>query len=205
MSSVEPPTASAEPGEPQLEVTWDPNKAQSNLSKHGVSFTQAASVLLDALALTVFDQAHSGFEERWFTLGVSSDGQLLAVSHTYAAASPGSATAWIISARPATRTERRSTKMSHARQEDTHINPQASMPDDDMPGEIDFSEGQRGKFHRPDTRLTLPVYLDGQVQATLTEMASVKGVDLSRLVNDLLRKDIELIALGHSTQEVAGL
>ena len=72
-----------------------------------------------------------------------------------------------------------------------------SEHDDDMPGEIDFSKGQRGKFHRPGARLVLPVYLDDQVQATLTALARAKGVDLSRLVNDLLRKDIELIALGH--------
>jgi hypothetical protein len=74
---------------------------------------------------------------------------------------------------------------------------QASMPEHDMPHEIDFSKGQRGKFHRPGTRLALPVYLDDQVQATLAALASVKGIDLSHLVNDLLRKDIELIALGH--------
>jgi hypothetical protein len=69
--------------------------------------------------------------------------------------------------------------------------------DDLMPSEIDFSKGQRGKFHRPGTRLALPVYLDDQVQTTLSAIASLKGVDLSHLVNDLLRKDIELIALGH--------
>ena len=69
--------------EAQLDITWDPVKAQSNITKHGVAFVQAASVLLDALALTVFDAAHSEFEERWFTLGTSSDGKLLAVSHTY--------------------------------------------------------------------------------------------------------------------------
>ena len=44
---------------------------------------QAVSVLLDALALTMLDAAHSDFEERWFTLGTSNDGKLLAVSHTY--------------------------------------------------------------------------------------------------------------------------
>jgi len=77
------------------------------------------------------------------------------------------------------------------------MNTQASTtPDDDMPAEIDFSEGQRGKFHRPGLRLALPVYLDDQVQAALSALASAKGVDLSNLVNDLLRKDIELIALG---------
>jgi uncharacterized DUF497 family protein len=107
MSTAEPSVVSPEPSQPQLEVTWDPNKAQSNLIKHGVSFDQAASVLLDALALTVFDVQHSDFEERWFTLGTSGQGQLLAVSHTYATTGPASATARIISARAATRAERR--------------------------------------------------------------------------------------------------
>jgi uncharacterized DUF497 family protein len=107
MRTDEPPATGPEPGDRQLKVTWDPSKAQSNLAKHGVSLAQGASVLLDALALTVFDEEHSDFEERWFTLGVSSQGQLLAVSHTYAGPGPGSATARIISARPATRTERR--------------------------------------------------------------------------------------------------
>ena len=49
----------------------------------------------------------SEFEERWFTLGMSSDGKLLAVSHTYAATGTDSARVRIISAREATRSERR--------------------------------------------------------------------------------------------------
>jgi uncharacterized protein len=90
---------------PQLEVTWDAAKAQANLAKHGVSFAQAATVLLDPLAVTVFDAAHSETEERWFTLGLSSDGKLLAVAHTYQH-TEATARARIISARPATRHER---------------------------------------------------------------------------------------------------
>lgn len=92
---------------PQLDFEWDPLKAASNLVKHGVSFEQAASVLLDALALTVFDAAHSEFEERWFTLGLASNGRLLAVAHTYSASGPSSAKVRIISAREATKHERR--------------------------------------------------------------------------------------------------
>lgn len=53
-----------------LDIAWDPAKAQTNLAKHGVSSAQAASVLLDPLALTVFDTSHSQDEERWFTLGL---------------------------------------------------------------------------------------------------------------------------------------
>lgn len=90
----------------QLDISWDPAKAQSNLAKHGVSFGLAASVLLDALALTLFDAAHSELEERWFTLGSCSEGRLLAVSHTYQHTGPIHVSVRIISAREATRRER---------------------------------------------------------------------------------------------------
>lgn len=94
-------------GSAQLEFAWDPIKAASNVTKHGVTFAQAATVFTDALALTVFDAAHSEFEERWFTLGISSAGKLLAVSHTYAVTEPGRTKLRIISAREGTRNERR--------------------------------------------------------------------------------------------------
>jgi hypothetical protein len=67
--------------------------------------------------------------------------------------------------------------------------------DDDMPAEIDFSKGRRGQFFHPGAKLNLPVYLDDQLQARLAALADAKGVDLSALVNDLLRKDIELIEM----------
>lgn len=70
------------------------------------------------------------------------------------------------------------------------------MPIDDMPEEIDFSKGERGKFHGASARPGAPIHLDSRVQDALIAMADVKGVDLSDLVNDLLRKSIELIALG---------
>jgi uncharacterized DUF497 family protein len=90
----------------ELHFEWDPVKAVSNLSKHGVSFAQATTVLADPLALTVFDARHSQDEERWFTLGLSSQGKLLAVAHTYTATGSTSARVRIISAREASRTER---------------------------------------------------------------------------------------------------
>jgi len=94
------------PTGPQLEVTWDPHKAQSNASKHGVTFAHAATVLLDPLALTTFDAAHSDFEQRWFTLGLASAGKLLAVSHTYDPTGNNSVKVRMISARDATKSER---------------------------------------------------------------------------------------------------
>ena len=64
-----------------------------------------------------------------------------------------------------------------------------------MPAEIDFSKGTRGKFYHLDAKLNLPVYLDDQVQTRLAALANAKGVDFSVLVNDLLKKDIELIEM----------
>jgi len=40
---------------------------------------------------------------------------------------------------------------------------------------------------------SLPVYLDEQVQDYLSAKADAKGVDLSDLVNDLLKREIEMI------------
>src|SRR6266487_5606420 len=84
---------------------WDPEKARSNTSKHGVAFEQAATVFRDALAVTLFDDEHSEAEERWVTLGRAEGGQILVVVHTYQETSSTSATARIISARPATKRE----------------------------------------------------------------------------------------------------
>lgn len=64
---------------------------------------------------------------------------------------------------------------------------------DEIPDEIDFSQGVRGRFYRPNTKLSLPVYLDEEVQVQLARLANDKGVELSELVNDLLRKDLERI------------
>jgi hypothetical protein len=75
------------------------------------------------------------------------------------------------------------------------MNKKQTAHDDDMPTEIDFSKGVRGKFYHPGAKFKLPVYLDDQIQTRLTALASAKGVELSALVNDLLRKDIELIEM----------
>jgi len=87
---------------------WNPAKALYNARKHGITFDQAATVFLDALALTVYDEANSRNEDRWFTLGYDASGSLLAVSHTYEVTGPSQVGVRIISARKATKRERRS-------------------------------------------------------------------------------------------------
>ncbi|WP_396432895.1 hypothetical protein [Limnohabitans sp.] len=75
------------------------------------------------------------------------------------------------------------------------MNAQTAHDDDDMPAEIDFSGAKRGQFHRDGAQLNIPVYLDQKVQNTLAALASAKGVEFSALINDLLKKDIELIEM----------
>ena len=41
--------------------------------------------------------------------------------------------------------------------------------------------------------MPLPVYLEAEVQAYLSARATAKGIDMAQLVNELLKKDIELI------------
>ena len=73
------------------------------------------------------------------------------------------------------------------------MNAASNPPNDDIPEEIDFSGGVRGKFYRPGAKLNLSVYLDAEVQAYLTVIASKKGVPLSSLANDLLKKEIAIL------------
>jgi uncharacterized protein len=63
-----------------LEVEWDPEKAESNLRKHGVSFEEAATVLADPLSLTLDDPDHSDEEQRFLLLGGSATGRFLIVA-----------------------------------------------------------------------------------------------------------------------------
>jgi uncharacterized protein len=85
-----------------LKFEWDDAKAASNQRKHGITFDEAGTVFLDELALTGSDPDHSIGESRFVTFGMSSLGQLLAVSHTYRTDGIR-----IISARRVTRSERK--------------------------------------------------------------------------------------------------
>jgi hypothetical protein len=67
---------------------------------------------------------------------------------------------------------------------------------DDIPDDLDFSKGVRGKFYRPGASLSFPVFLDANVELSLTQIADARGIELSALVNELLKKDIENLLQG---------
>ena len=82
---------------------WDPAKATASQGKHDVGFDEAATVFGDPLALHMDDPDHPASEMRYLVLGMSRRQRLLVVA--FAERPPRTR---IISARRATRRERRS-------------------------------------------------------------------------------------------------
>ncbi len=85
---------------------WDSHKAQNNLTKHGISFELAQTVFDDPMHLSVLE-AKTKHEERWITMGVSADFQTLLVVHTYKVLDDDGEVIRIISARRATKKEKK--------------------------------------------------------------------------------------------------
>jgi len=83
-----------------LEFEWDEDKARRNVEKHGVTFEEAVEAFFDPFYQT--GDASVNDELRDFVLGYSLAQRLLLVIYT----ERGERT-WIISARPATRAERK--------------------------------------------------------------------------------------------------
>ncbi len=86
----------------RLHFSWDPEKAISNLKKHGVSFDEAKTVFYDENARLINDPDHSENEDRFILLGLSQKFRLLTVCHCYRSED---SVIRIISARKATKTE----------------------------------------------------------------------------------------------------
>lgn len=64
-----------------LKFEWDKHKAALNKRKHGISFEEAATVFYDEDALEFHDPDHSGDEDRFIMLGLSSRTRMLVVNH----------------------------------------------------------------------------------------------------------------------------
>ncbi len=61
-----------------------------------------------------------------------------------------------------------------------------------MKKEYDFSNAEQGKFYIPVEDIELPVYLDKEIIKYFSEKCLITQDSLQTLVNDLLRKDIEI-------------
>lgn len=86
---------------------WNPDKAKQNIHNHKISFERAVSIFRDSYAISIFDDEHSQHEDRWITIGIDVSGILLVVSHTFREIDTLRCNIRIISARKATKSERK--------------------------------------------------------------------------------------------------
>jgi len=63
-----------------MEFEWESRKAAVNFKKHRVSFAEAATTRADPLSITSAIQ-HSGNEDRYITIGTSTEDHVLVVPH----------------------------------------------------------------------------------------------------------------------------
>lgn len=85
-----------------MNFAWDSRKAALNEAKHGVTFEEAKTVFDNPLAVIFDDETHSADEARELVIGHSQRNRILIISFV-----ERSEAVRIISARPATRKERK--------------------------------------------------------------------------------------------------
>ena len=84
-----------------MRIVWDPAKAEANLRRHGIRFSDAEGVLFDPNALTEENENVDG-EQRFVSIGLDPLGRVLVVVYTFRGDDIR-----LISARRSTRGERR--------------------------------------------------------------------------------------------------
>ena len=91
-----------------FDFIWDEEKAYANIRKHGIRFEEACEVFFDPFRVWEADTRHH--EPRWSLLGYSESDRVLSV-----VATEKDDEAWrIISARKATKQEKRRYEKEHA-------------------------------------------------------------------------------------------
>jgi hypothetical protein len=64
-----------------------------------------------------------------------------------------------------------------------------------MKKEYDFSKAEQGKFYRPAADLEIPIYLNKDVKTFFIKRASDKNLDINKVVNTILEKEIDLLQI----------
>jgi len=66
-----------------MKFSWDPQKAESNKLKHGITFEEASEIFDDPLHISILDVRYSYFEERWITMGLSGCRKLIVTAYLF--------------------------------------------------------------------------------------------------------------------------
>ena len=88
-----------------MKFEWSEEKSKLNVEKHQVSFDEAKEVFLDPMHISKLDHRFDYFEERWITLGASTQDKVLVVANMFFDEN-GEEIIRIISARKANQKER---------------------------------------------------------------------------------------------------
>ena len=68
-----------------------------------------------------------------------------------------------------------------------------SIDENDMPAEIDFSQGKRGVHHfSPGATVLMPASIEKSVWTYFAVKAEERGIGLSELLTEVLKHDIEI-------------
>jgi uncharacterized DUF497 family protein len=139
-----------------VEFAWDPDKELSNMQKHGVDFTEAATVFGDPWELTIPDPHHSIGECRFLNIAHSSRSRIL-VDHIL-----NVSTVSVLSVL-GRHHQRNGDSMSQKDEQDT------------MREEYDFSGGVRGKHYEAYRQGTNLVLLEPDVAKIFKDSATVNS------------------------------
>lgn len=90
-----------------LIFSWDLEKAKTNKDKHGISFEEATSLFMDENAFVIYDVKHSKVEKRFWRIAKTETNKVLLVVYTKRELENGKESIRIISARQASRKERK--------------------------------------------------------------------------------------------------
>lgn len=67
------------------------------------------------------------------------------------------------------------------------------IDNDEMPAEIDFRKGVRGLHHiPPEAKILMPAAIEKGVWEYFSAKAEQRGIDLSELLTEVLKRDIEI-------------
>jgi len=66
-----------------MQFEWSDEKNALNIKKHHVSFEEAKEVFLDPLHISKLDHRFDYFEERWITLGATTEEKILVVANMF--------------------------------------------------------------------------------------------------------------------------
>lgn len=89
-----------------MKVEWDGKKNKENILKHGVPFDEAKEILDDPFHVSILDKRFDYTEERWISLGSTTQGKIIVMAYAYSLAENIEERIRIIMARKANKKER---------------------------------------------------------------------------------------------------